>query len=79
MQQEHLVILIYLGNFVRNSNALTKDLIKHGALLQLLDLVLNDKGPVIHFIFRLYLREELLYFLSEIYVYIKSAEIYFYN
>lgn len=58
MQQEHLVKIIYLGNFVRNSNALTKDLIKHGALLQLLDLVLNDKGPVNYFIFRLYLPEE---------------------
>jgi fused-like protein len=35
-----------LGNFVRNSNVLARDLIKHGALLQLLDLVLNDKAPV---------------------------------
>ena len=34
-----------LGNFVRNSNALCKDLIKHGALKQLLDVVSNDKGP----------------------------------
>ncbi|KAM3144599.1 hypothetical protein pb186bvf_003206 [Paramecium bursaria] len=33
-----------LGNFVRNSNALTKDLIKCQALNQLLYLVLNDKG-----------------------------------
>ncbi|CAD8055051.1 unnamed protein product [Paramecium sonneborni] len=33
-----------LGNFVRNSNALTKDLIKHGALHQLLELVKTDKG-----------------------------------
>lgn len=35
-----------LGNFVRNSNVLARDLIRHGALLQLLDLVLNDKAPV---------------------------------
>ena len=34
-----------LGNFVRNSNALCKDLIKHGALQQLLEVVANDKGP----------------------------------
>ncbi|CDW83098.1 protein kinase domain containing protein [Stylonychia lemnae] len=34
-----------LGNFVRNSNALCKDLIKHGALRQLLDVVGTDKGP----------------------------------
>ena len=34
-----------LGNFVRNSNALCKDLIRHGALKQLLDVVANDKGP----------------------------------
>jgi len=34
-----------LGNFVRNSNTLCKDLIKHGALKQLLDVVANDKGP----------------------------------
>ena len=34
-----------LGNFVRNSNALCKDLIKHHALKQLLDVVANDKGP----------------------------------
>lgn len=34
-----------LGNFVRNSNALCKDLIRHGALRQLLDVVANDKGP----------------------------------
>ena len=34
-----------LGNFVRNSNALCKDLIKHGALKQLLDVVAYDKGP----------------------------------
>jgi fused-like protein len=35
-----------LGNFVRNSNALSRDLIKYGALHQLLDVVLNDRGPV---------------------------------
>lgn len=34
-----------LGNFVRNSNALCRDLIKNGALRQLLDVVANDKGP----------------------------------
>lgn len=34
-----------LGNFVRNSNALCRDLIKHGALKQLLDVVAYDKGP----------------------------------
>jgi fused-like protein len=34
-----------LGNFVRNSNALCKDLIRFGALKQLLDVVANDKGP----------------------------------
>lgn len=34
-----------LGNFVRNSNALCKDLIRHGALKQLLDVVNSDKGP----------------------------------
>ncbi len=34
-----------LGNFVRNSNALCKDLIKHGALKQLLEVVANDQGP----------------------------------
>lgn len=34
-----------LGNFVRNSNALCRDLIKHGALKQLLDVVAHDKGP----------------------------------
>eukprot|EP00331_Platyophrya_macrostoma_P011585 CAMPEP_0176428776 /NCGR_PEP_ID=MMETSP0127-20121128/13341_1 /TAXON_ID=938130 /ORGANISM="Platyophrya macrostoma, Strain WH" /LENGTH=259 /DNA_ID=CAMNT_0017810503 /DNA_START=42 /DNA_END=821 /DNA_ORIENTATION=- len=33
-----------LGNFVRNSNALAKDLIKHGALVQLLDVVANDNA-----------------------------------
>jgi fused-like protein len=36
-----------LGNFVRNSNSLTKDLIKYGALHQLLDVVVNDQGVVI--------------------------------
>lgn len=36
-----------LGNFVRNSNALIKDLINHGALYQMLDVVINDKGPSI--------------------------------
>ena len=35
-----------LGNFVRNSNSLAKDLIKYKALHQLLDVVLNDKGTV---------------------------------
>lgn len=34
-----------LGNFVRNSNALCKDLINNGALEHLLDVVANDKGP----------------------------------
>lgn len=34
-----------LGNFVRNSNTLCQDLIKHGALTQLLEVVQNDKGP----------------------------------
>ena len=34
-----------LGNFVRNSNALCKDLIRHHALEQLLDVVANDQGP----------------------------------
>ena len=34
-----------LGNFVRNSNTLCKDLIKHGALRQLLEVVQNDQGP----------------------------------
>ena len=34
-----------LGNFVRNSESLCKDLIKHGALRQLLDVVANDRGP----------------------------------
>ena len=34
-----------LGNFVRNSNALCRDLIKNGALKQLLDVVAYDKGP----------------------------------
>lgn len=33
-----------LGNFVRNSNALTKDLIRHGALVQLLDVVATDNA-----------------------------------
>ena len=31
-----------LGNFVRNSNELSRDLIKHGALHQLLEVVKND-------------------------------------
>jgi fused-like protein len=35
-----------LGNFVRNSATLTRDLIKHGALQQLLEVVKNDNGPV---------------------------------
>lgn len=34
-----------LGNFVRNSNALCKELIKHGALRELLDVVSSDRGP----------------------------------
>jgi len=34
-----------LGNFVRNSNTLCKDLISHGALTQLLEVVKSDKGP----------------------------------
>ena len=34
-----------LGNFVRNSQTLCKDLIKHGALKQLLEVVTSDKGP----------------------------------
>jgi len=34
-----------LGNFVRNSDILCKDLIEHGALTQLLEVVKNDKGP----------------------------------
>jgi fused len=34
-----------LGNFVRNSNTLCKDLINHGALTQLLEVVKSDKGP----------------------------------
>jgi len=35
-----------LGNFVRNSASLTKDLMKHKALEQLLDVVNNDQGAV---------------------------------
>ena len=34
-----------LGNFVRNSELLCQDLIKHGALRQLLEVVKNDPGP----------------------------------
>ncbi|KAL4452973.1 hypothetical protein ABPG73_012917 [Tetrahymena malaccensis] len=34
-----------LGNFVRNSDTLTQDLIKHRALHAMLDVVLNDMGP----------------------------------
>jgi len=34
-----------LGNFVRNSDALCEELIKHGALDQLVDVVKNDSGP----------------------------------
>lgn len=34
-----------LGNFVRNSNYLCQDLIEHGALKQLLQVVMNDEGP----------------------------------
>ncbi|KRX03291.1 Protein kinase-like domain [Pseudocohnilembus persalinus] len=33
-----------LGNFVRNSNILTGDLIRYGALHQMLEVVLNDKA-----------------------------------
>jgi fused-like protein len=33
-----------LGNFVRNSDILTKDLIRFGALHAMLDVVLNDLG-----------------------------------
>jgi len=38
-----------LGNFVRNSSALTRDLIKHGALQELLNVVENDTGDVISY------------------------------
>jgi fused-like protein len=34
-----------LGNFVRNSDLLCSELIKHGALKQLLEVVRNDPGP----------------------------------
>jgi fused-like protein len=34
-----------LGNFVRNSDALCQDLIRHGALQQLLEVVRSDPGP----------------------------------
>lgn len=34
-----------MGNFVRNSNALCKDLIRHRALEQLLEVVAHDQGP----------------------------------
>ena len=34
-----------LGNFVRNSELLCMDLIRHGALRQLLEVVKNDPGP----------------------------------
>jgi len=34
-----------LGNFVRNSNTLCTDLIKHKALNELLEVVQNDQGP----------------------------------
>ncbi|OMJ73953.1 hypothetical protein SteCoe_27264 [Stentor coeruleus] len=34
-----------LGNFVRNSELLCQDLIRHGALRQLLEVVKNDPGP----------------------------------
>ena len=34
-----------LGNFVRNSDLLCSELIKHGALRQLLEVVRNDPGP----------------------------------
>ena len=35
-----------LGNFVRNSDTLTKDLIKYGALQAMRDVVVSDPGPV---------------------------------
>ncbi len=35
-----------LGNFVRNSNILARDLIKYGALHQMMEVVKNDPGPV---------------------------------
>jgi fused-like protein len=35
-----------LGNLVRNSDTLTKDLIRFGALHAMRDVVLNDPGPV---------------------------------
>lgn len=35
-----------LGNFVRNSSALTRDLIQYGALKELLNVVENDIGDV---------------------------------
>jgi fused-like protein len=34
-----------LGNFVRNSDTLCQDLIRYGALSQLLEVVASDKGP----------------------------------
>lgn len=34
-----------LGNFVRNSDTLCQDLIRYGALTQLLEVVAGDKGP----------------------------------
>ena len=39
-----------LGNFVRNSNVLARDLIKYGALHQLMEVVRSDPGPVTFFI-----------------------------
>ena len=70
-----------LGNFVRNSALLTKDLIKNGAILSLMDLIINDKGPVNIDLFNLslYLLEKLLCFQLEIFVCILNAEISFYN
>ena len=35
-----------LGNFVRNSDVLTKDLIRYGALQAMRDVVVSDPGPV---------------------------------
>jgi len=52
-----------LGNFVRNSDTLTKDLIKYGALHAMRDVVLNDIGPVKNYLFLLSLMLEILIFL----------------
>ena len=70
-----------LGNFVRNSSALTRDLIKHGALQELLNVVENDTGDVISshqnpflIFFRQILQEELHCFQLVICAYIQSVE-----